>query len=245
MMDAVGYATSGTGGYMNSRAVTAGNQAYQEYLHGLNDVAMELRDDAYEAYVDEGNSLIEDIALLRSLDGEDYDRYLDAVERYYKDGEYLIEKLTSMSDAEFEQFLAETQAWESDREYAFDQQQAQQEQSNFEREQAFKEAEAERDREFKEAEAKRDQANKDREYELAREKAAQAASSSGRSSDSESNDEKNNDKSVSTPRNYDEFCAKTGYTGIMTETEYLSSPTAMDKYSTYQKYLNAMYKKYG
>lgn len=150
MMDTVGQATALTGGYANSYAVNAGNQAYDEYLNSLNDIALDLRDRAYIQYTDEGDKMLEDITLLRSLDGDDYDRYLAELERYYSDGEFLLDKLVSMSDAEFDAFLADVDAWESDREMA-----------------------------FKEAEAKRDQANADRQYALSASRGSGSSSGSG------------------------------------------------------------------
>lgn len=227
MMDTVGQATALTGGYANSYATTAGSQAYQEYLNQLNDVAIDLRDRAYEQYGDEGDKLFEDITLLRSLDGDDYEKYLDELERYYKDGEYLLERLTSMSDAEYEQFLAQVEAWENDRDYAFKEYTDALDREEFREEMAFKQAEAERD-----------QANADRDYALAVRKAATAASSSSTTKS------KKLDDVINYPTTYKEFCSATGYPGIMTETEYYSHDVVAEKYGTYQKYLKAMYKKY-
>ncbi len=228
MMDTVGEASALTGGYGNSYAVTAGNQAYHEYLNNLNDVALDLRDRAYEQYGDEGEKLFEDIKLLRSLDGDDYDKYLNELERYYKDGEYLLDRLTAMSDAEYERFLQTVDAWENDRDYAFKEKSDALDREEFEKEMAFKKAEAERD-----------QANADRDYSLALQK-LYASKSSG---SSESNKKKVSD-TISYPETYKEFCSATGYPGIMTETEYNAHDKAKSKYGTYKKYLKAMYKIY-
>ena len=225
MMDTVGQASALTGGYSNSYAVTAGNQAYHEYLDKLNEVALDLRDRAYEQYGDEGEKLFEDIKLLRSLDGDDYDKYLNELERYYKDGEYLLERLTAMSDAEYEQFLQTVDAWESDRDYAFKEKTDALDREEFEKEMAFRQAEAERD-----------QANADREYNLSLQK-LYASNSSG-------SKKKNSSETIRYPETYKEFCSATGYPGIMTESEYNSHNTVKKKYGTYKKYLKAMYKKY-
>ncbi len=225
MMDTVGEASALTGGYSNSYAVTAGNQSYQEYLNNLNDVALDLRDRAYEQYGDEGEKLFEDITLLRSLDGDDYDKYLNQLERYYKDGEYLLDRLTAMSDAEYEQFLQTVDAWESDRDYAFKEKTDALDREEFEKEMAFKQAEAERD-----------QANEDRDYQLSLQKlyASQAKNST----------KKKASQTVSYPETYKEFCSLTGYAGIMTKSEYDAHSTVKKKYDTYKKYLKAMYKIY-
>ena len=228
MMDTVGEASALTGGYSNSYAVTAGNQAYHEYLDNLNDVALDLRDRAYQQYGDEGDKLLEDVTLLRSLDGDDYDKYLNELERYYKDGEYLLEKLTSMSDAEYEKFLQSVDAWESDRDYAFKEKTDALDREEFEKEMAFKKAEAERD-----------QANADRDYQLALQK-LYASKSSG---DSKNKRKKASD-TISYPETYKEFYSATGYAGVMTEGEYQSHTKTKKKYGTYKDYLKAMYKIY-
>lgn len=227
MMDTVGAASALTGGYASSYAVSAGNQAYHEHLNQLNDVALDLRDRAYQQYGDEGDRLFEEVKLLRSLDGDAYDRYLDDRERYYKDGEYILERLTTMSDAEFEQFLQTVDAWESERDFAFRQEQEANDREEFDEEM-----------EFKRAEADRDQANKDREYERAR-----SSSSSGGSGSSGSKGKKASE-TINYPTTYKEFCAATGYAGIMTETEYYAHNAVSRKYGSYEDYLKAMFKLY-
>ncbi len=229
MEDTVGKASALTGGYANSYAVTAGNQAYSEYLDGLNSVALDLRDRAYEKYKDEGDKLIEDINILRGLDGDDYEKYLGSLERYYQDGSYLLDKLGSMSDREYEEFVQSVEAWENDRDYAFKVYQDELDRAEFEKELAFKKEEA-----------KRDQANKDREYKASLSKKSSTSSSSGSSSKSSSSKTE-----IRYPTSYGEFCLRTGYSGIMTNSEFGRSSQTKKKYGTYQKYLTAMYKKYG
>lgn len=228
MEDTVGKAAALTGGYGSSYAVTAGEQAYDEYLRNLNDVGLKLRDRAYEQYEDEGDKLFRDVSLLRSLDGDDYNKYLDELSRYYKDGEYLLERLGSMSDAEYEQFLQSVDAWESDRDYELELYRDRLDREEFEKEMAFKEKEAQRD-----------QQNADRSYNLA----LQKASSSSSGSDTKKKSDKD-DEPITYPMSYKEFYARTGYSGILTETEYDRSTPTKKKYSTYKKYLQAMYKKY-
>lgn len=224
MMDTVGQASALTGGYSNSYAVTAGNQSYQEYLNNLNDVALDLRDRAYEQYGDEGEKLFEDITLLRSLDGDDYDKFLNELERYYKDGEYLLDRLTAMSDAEYERFLQTVDAWENDRDYAFKEKTDALDREEFEKEMAFKKAEAERD-----------QANADRDYQLSIQRLYSSQAKS---------DEKKKGQTISYPETYKEFYSLTGYSGILTKREYEKHSTVRKKYKSYKDYLKAMYKLY-
>ena len=229
MMDTVGNATALTGGYANSYAVTAGNEAYDEYLNGLNDVALDLRDRAYIQYTDKGDKMLEDVTLLRSLEGDAYDKYLGELEGYYADGEYLLDKLTSMSDAEFQEFLAEVDAWESDRDYEFKKYQDAQDRAEFQQEMAFKESEA-----------KRDQANKDREY--SRKSSGGSGGSSGGSSSKKSSATADSNL-TSPPVTYAEYCTRTGDYSILTEKEFGSSKLTAT-YGSYQEYLAAKYKKH-
>lgn len=227
MEDTVGAASALTGGYGNSYAVTAGSQSYHEYLDQLTDVAIKLRDRAYEQYGDEGDKLIADVTLLRSLDGDDYDKYLGELERYYKDGEYLLRRLSDMSDAEFQIFLQQTDAWESDRDFAFKQYTDAEDRKEFDEEMAFKKSEAERD-----------QANEDRDYALALSKRSSSSSSGG-------DDEKVDvNETIRYPESYKEFVLNTGYSGIMTKEEFNRHAQARGKYKNYKSYLKAMYKKY-
>lgn len=67
MMDTIGQASAMTGGYGNSYAQTAGNQAYQGYLQQLNDRIPELYKLAYDQYNDEGNALNSKVNTYRNL----------------------------------------------------------------------------------------------------------------------------------------------------------------------------------
>ncbi len=229
MMDTVADASALTGGYGNSYGVAAGNEAYNDYLLQLNDIALDLRDRAFQEYKQKGDKLFDDINILRSLDGDEYDKYLDSVDKYYKDGEYLLERLSQMSDSEFEMFCQELESWEDGRDQAFKEYQDNLDRKEFESEMNFKREEAQRDQE-----------NKDREYALSVSKAAS-------SSKSNKEDKKENSKSrESYPKTYNEFVSRTGFSGIMTEYEFsLSGRTkALYEYD-YQIYLEKMYKKYG
>ncbi len=232
MMDTVGEASALSGGYANSYAVTAGSEAYQNYLNELDSLALELRDSAFSEYESEGQKMVEDVTLLRSLDGDDYDKYRDKLSDYYSDGNYLLDKLTSMSDAEYEKFLAQVDAWESDRDYNYNKYSDDVENQQFAEEMAFKQAEADRD-----------QANADRTYALAKSK----ASSSGGSSKSSSSSSKKTkvDKYTIFPKTYKEFVDRSGYAGIFTESEFNSNSEYIKSYGTYKKYLERMFYRYG
>lgn len=230
MMDTVADASALTGGYSNSYAINAGSEAYHEYLNNLNSVALDLRDRAYETYKDEGEKLFDDISILRSLDGDDYKKYLDELNRYYKDGDYLIDTLANMTDAEFEAFLATVDSWENDRDFSFK-----------EYTDALDRQEFQEQLEFEKAEAQREQANEDREYALQRQKLN--SSSSSKSSSGDDDDEADGESEIY-PRTYEQFYTLTGYSGILTEGEFSLKPVAKEKYKNYLNYLKEMYIKY-
>ena len=83
MMDTMGQAQAMTGGYGNSYAQSAGQQAYQGYLQQLNDVVPELYGMALDQYNQEGEAMLDQYAMLTAQDQQDYGRYRDSVSDYY------------------------------------------------------------------------------------------------------------------------------------------------------------------
>ena len=90
--NAVGQAAALTDGYGNSYATTASNQAYQQYLTGLNDRMIDLAQMASDRYDKEGEELRNMYAILADREGTDYSRYRDTV------GDYQTE-LARLTDA--------------------------------------------------------------------------------------------------------------------------------------------------
>lgn len=88
MQDTMGNAALLTGGYGNSYATTAGQQAYNSYMQQLNDKIPELEQRAYERYRDETNDLYNQNNLLTSLDSTDYSRYRDKMSDYLNDRDF-------------------------------------------------------------------------------------------------------------------------------------------------------------
>ena len=92
MEDTVGNASTLTGGYANSYAVTAGQQAYDSYMSKLNDKIPELEQRAYERYRDEEDSAYKRLNTLIGLENTDYDRYRDNVADYNTNREFEYNK---------------------------------------------------------------------------------------------------------------------------------------------------------
>ena len=77
MMDTMGQAAKLTGGYGNSYAQMAGQQAYHGYLQGLNDKVPELYQLALQRYNQEGQDLYNRHGLLSSQEEQAYNRYMN------------------------------------------------------------------------------------------------------------------------------------------------------------------------
>ena len=87
MMDTLGQAATLTGGYGNSYAQAAGQQAYQGYLQGLNDKIPELYQLALDKYSRESDGLYKRYSLLSAQEGQDYGRHQDSLNRYQQSWE--------------------------------------------------------------------------------------------------------------------------------------------------------------
>lgn len=85
MQDTMGQAATMTGGYGNSYAQNAGQQAYQGYLQQINDNLPEYYQLAQDAYDAEGDRLKTQYALLSEQENQDYDRYMDSWSRWQQE----------------------------------------------------------------------------------------------------------------------------------------------------------------
>jgi hypothetical protein len=77
MQDTIGQASAMTGGYGNSYAATAGNQAYQSHLQQLNNIVPDLYQMAYAKYNQEGEDLKNLYGMYRDLENQEYGMYRD------------------------------------------------------------------------------------------------------------------------------------------------------------------------
>ncbi len=84
MQDTMGSAATLSGGYGNSYAVTAGQQAYNSYLQQLNDIVPTLYQQARSNYDTETQNLYNKAGLYQGLDSEAYQRYSND-RSYYSD----------------------------------------------------------------------------------------------------------------------------------------------------------------
>lgn len=85
MQDALGEVSARTGGLASSYATTAAAQANNYYMAQLADKIPELYQLAYSMYMDEGDRLRSDLAMLQGMESGDYGRYQDRLGQYNTD----------------------------------------------------------------------------------------------------------------------------------------------------------------
>lgn len=83
MMDTMGQAAAMTGGYGNSYAQSVGQQTYQGYLQGANDMMPQFYQMALDRYQMEGDQLMNQYGLLTDQEDRAYSQYMDQLNQYY------------------------------------------------------------------------------------------------------------------------------------------------------------------
>ena len=144
MRDTMGNAASLTGGYGNTYASAAGQQAYDNYVAQLNNKALDFYDRAYQRYADEGQNLYNQMNVVTGLDNTDCQRYRDGVNDYYNDLNYYNGRYNQEYGYDYGEYQDRVAADQWAQEFAFQKQQAAQEQANWEAEMALKQAAAAR-----------------------------------------------------------------------------------------------------
>ena len=85
MADTMGKASGLTGGYGSSYGQSVGQQAYNAYLQELNNIVPDLYAQARSEYDTEGQNLRNLYAMAADREGQDYNRFMDAYNRWRQD----------------------------------------------------------------------------------------------------------------------------------------------------------------
>ena len=101
MMDTMGQAAAMTGGYGNSYASTAGNQAYQGYLQGLNDKIPDLYQLALNKYQAEGDQLLNNYNMLSQDRATEYGEWGDRYNQLVNDRGYYADAYTDAYNRDY------------------------------------------------------------------------------------------------------------------------------------------------
>lgn len=86
MRDTVGQVSALSGGYGNSYAQTAGQQAYSDTMSGLNDVIPQLYQLALNKYNQEKQDLKDMLSIYQDMENSDYGKYIDERDFAYTKG---------------------------------------------------------------------------------------------------------------------------------------------------------------
>lgn len=105
-MDAMGRAAAMTGGYGNSYAQVAGQQAYNQYLNQLNAVVPELAQMAHDRYLQEGQQMLDMYDLYTNRENQEYAKYQDNMDRWYQETARLQDNYDKLYDREYSEYMA-------------------------------------------------------------------------------------------------------------------------------------------
>lgn len=206
MRDTMGAAAGLTGGYGSTYAAAAGQQAFDNKLAGLNDMALEFADRAYAKYLDEIKNKYNQMDMITGLDDRDYGIYRDTVADYYNDLQYLAGRLDTERNWDYGEYRDQISdyyndlqhlAGRYDSEYAKDWESYQSDlvAKEWAEQFGFQQSQADRDYAFQQSQAAQSQARWEAEMALQREqfefqKAQAAKKGSGGSSSKKKESEK-------------------------------------------------------
>ena len=105
MMDTMAKASALTGGYGNSYAQMAGQQAYQGQLQGLNDMIPELAQLARSMYDADTNLMLNQYGLLADQEEKDYGRHRDTVADWQTEANRLQGFYNSERELDYGKFI--------------------------------------------------------------------------------------------------------------------------------------------
>ena len=112
MMDTMGQAAMLTGGYGNSYASTAGNQAYQQFMTGLADKVPELAQMAQDRYIAEGEDLYKRYTMAADAEQQDYDRYADEYNMWLNQHNTAYDLMKDAKQQDYNRYADELALWE-------------------------------------------------------------------------------------------------------------------------------------
>ena len=140
MLDSTAQATALSGGFGNSYAGSVGNQAYQGYLQGLNNIVPSLQQNAANQQAYDKQSIMNQISALQSQDSIDYSKQRDKLSDYNTE----LSNATNLTNNEYSknygQYRDTVADSQTDRNYNYQVSQAAQTQANYEKDLAYAQA---------------------------------------------------------------------------------------------------------
>lgn len=111
MMDTMGQAAAMTGGYGNTYAQTAGQQAYQDYLTQLNNIVPDLYNMAWNRFTQEGDELQNQLSLTQGLEDSAYGKYRDTVADWNTERQQATDEYWNQYNADYSDYANRLNYW--------------------------------------------------------------------------------------------------------------------------------------
>lgn len=105
MEDTLGKAAMLTGGYGNSYALGAAQQAYNNELSSFTDIIPELYEAAYGRFNDEREAIADSISLLSDIDSAEFEKYMDIFKEYLNEGELYSDNFATLAKEDFDRYI--------------------------------------------------------------------------------------------------------------------------------------------
>lgn len=136
--DVGGQISAMTGGYGNSYAATAGNQAYQNAIGQINDIIPGLQQNAANLYNQQGADMANQLSMLQNQDSAAAGQFQQGVQNYYAQLQALQQQYDNAYGADQAAYDDAFNAWQANESLAFQKAQAAQQQENYDAEHAPK-----------------------------------------------------------------------------------------------------------
>lgn len=117
MQGAMGDAAGLTGGYGNSWAQQVGQQTYQQQISEMTDIIPELHGQALNVWQAENQQMQSNLAALQTQSELDYAQHFNDWQMWNTDRNYMYQKVTDMSEDEFNKYMYGVERWLQDRAY--------------------------------------------------------------------------------------------------------------------------------
>lgn len=115
--DAMAGAAGLTGGYGSTYSQAAGQQAYDNTMAQLNDMALEFADRAYDRYKWNQTDRYNQLGAVTGLDNTDYSRYRDTVGDWKDDRNYYAGRYDTEFNRDYGMYRDQVADWQADRQF--------------------------------------------------------------------------------------------------------------------------------
>ena len=107
MNNAMGEAASLTGGYGSSYSQAAGQQAYDDTMSNMNEIALALADKAYEKYLNDRSNRYNKLSAVNTQEQSDYGKYRDEVGDWQLDRDYYAGRYDATYGQDYQKYQDE------------------------------------------------------------------------------------------------------------------------------------------